>query len=320
MTTIPLDHGLPAAGATSPPGITRRSLLGGSLGAAGLAAVPALARARGPSRGGGGAGAGGAGPDGPGGGGDGGLPPWFPHQDPELVRRVVGASHGDLATVRELVGRWPELAKAQWDWGFGDWESALGAASHTGNREIAELLLSHGARPTLFSAAMLGQLAVVRAFVEAAPGIQGTPGPHGIPLLVHARTGGEAAEPVVAYLEEVGGAGGSAEAGVDPERQPRYLGVYRADTPLGERFEVTLGRFGLMLAQAGATGRRLAPLGGDTFHPAGAPTVRVTFDLPDDGGPAAGFTLESMGLVLGAMRSGDLPGSAEDGGAGGGSE
>jgi hypothetical protein len=51
--------------------------------------------------------------------------------------------------------------------------------------------LAHGARPSIFSAAMLGQLAVVRAFTEAAPGVQGTPGPHGITLLAHARAGGD---------------------------------------------------------------------------------------------------------------------------------
>src|SRR4029077_6872847 len=85
----------------------------------------------------------------------------FPGQDPQLVKEMVGVAHGNIARVRELVSRQQTLAKANWDWGFGDWESALDAASHVGNREIAEFLLANGARPTIFCAAMLGQLDTV---------------------------------------------------------------------------------------------------------------------------------------------------------------
>lgn len=93
----------------------------------------------------------------------------WPTQPPELALEMVGASHGNIARVEELLAQHSTLANAAWDWGFGDWETALGAASHVGNREIALLLLSHGARPNLFSAAMLGQLGVVKAFVQASP-------------------------------------------------------------------------------------------------------------------------------------------------------
>ena len=121
----------------------------------------------------------------------------FPTHDPDLVREVVGVSHGNIARLKELVDRQPALARASWDWGFGDWESALGAASHVGNREIAEYLLSKGARPSIFSATMLGQLDVVKAFVSAQPGVQKTWGPHGITLLSHASAGGAPAKPVL---------------------------------------------------------------------------------------------------------------------------
>jgi hypothetical protein len=50
---------------------------------------------------------------------------------------MVGASHGNLARVNELVLAHPALANAAWDWGFGDWETAIGAASHVGNKQIA---------------------------------------------------------------------------------------------------------------------------------------------------------------------------------------
>src|SRR5262249_11233586 len=106
------------------------------------------------------------------------IPSGFPSQDPDLVKETVIAAHGNLSRVRELVEARPALAKATNDWGYGDWESALGGASHMGNREIAELLLRFGATPTIFSAAMLGQLDVVRAFVTMSPGAQRIRGPH----------------------------------------------------------------------------------------------------------------------------------------------
>ena len=75
-------------------------------------------------------------------------------------------AHGNVRRVRELVEDRPSLAKASWDWGFGDWEDALGAASHMGNREIAEYLIGHGARPTtveaIGDAALRGEGFVVR--------------------------------------------------------------------------------------------------------------------------------------------------------------
>src|SRR5262245_26832962 len=79
----------------------------------------------------------------------------FPSHSLPLSREMVIASHGNLPRVKTLLSRWPTLAKAAIDWGYGDWEDALGAASHTGRREIADLLVANGARPTLFSAAML---------------------------------------------------------------------------------------------------------------------------------------------------------------------
>jgi hypothetical protein len=66
----------------------------------------------------------------------------FPTQPPELVREMVTVAHFDLNRVQELVVARPSLARAAWDWGFGDWETALGAASHMGNRPIAEYLIS----------------------------------------------------------------------------------------------------------------------------------------------------------------------------------
>ncbi|MEP6782820.1 MAG: hypothetical protein ABI983_04060, partial [Acidobacteriota bacterium] len=56
----------------------------------------------------------------------------FPQQDPALVKDAVGASHGRVAQIRELVENQPALARASIDWGFGDWETCIDAASHVG--------------------------------------------------------------------------------------------------------------------------------------------------------------------------------------------
>src|SRR5215467_8144852 len=131
----------------------------------------------------------------------------YPRQSADVVQEMVVVAHTNLKRVQELVGKWPALARAAIDWGFGDWEDALGAASHMGNRPIAEYLIANGARPSIFSAAMLGQLDVVKAFVAASPGVQRITGPHSFSLLMHAKAGGAAAVPVAEYLESLGDAG-----------------------------------------------------------------------------------------------------------------
>jgi len=127
-----------------------------------------------------------------------------PALSPELVSEFVRKAHSDLSRVQELLAQEPKLVNACWDWGGGDFESALGAAAHTGRREIAEFLLDNGARMDIFAAAMLGHLAVVKAAIAACPSARNAPGAHGIPLLAHAKMGGEKALPVLEYLQRLG--------------------------------------------------------------------------------------------------------------------
>ena len=61
----------------------------------------------------------------------------------EIAWEVVGSSHFKFDRLKELVDPRPELAKAVWDWGYGDWEQAIGAASHVGRRDIAEYLMRY---------------------------------------------------------------------------------------------------------------------------------------------------------------------------------
>lgn len=109
-----------------------------------------------------------------------------PALDAALVRDFVANAHGDLDAVRAALDAQPGLVNAAWDWGGGDWETALGAAAHMHRRDIAELLLAHGARLDVFAAAMLGEAEIVRAMLAARPELRDALGPHGIPLRAHA--------------------------------------------------------------------------------------------------------------------------------------
>jgi hypothetical protein len=124
--------------------------------------------------------------------------------DSKMVSRFVGSSHGNMKTVKELLKAEPAIVNAAWDWGNGDWETGLGAASHTGQRDIAEFLLENGARMDAFAAAMLGVKPIVAAMQTASPKLHSVPGPHGICLLTHAIYGGKQADEVFDYLLEAG--------------------------------------------------------------------------------------------------------------------
>lgn len=113
----------------------------------------------------------------------------YPAIKEAIVEEVVGLAHFNLDKLKILVNQRPELARATWDWGFADWETAIGAASHTGRKDIADYLLSMGARPDIFTFAMLGNYKAVKSMIEFTPGIQRIAGPHGISLLQHAKNG-----------------------------------------------------------------------------------------------------------------------------------
>ena len=205
-------------------------------------------------------------------------PEWWPQQDPAAVKEIVTVAHTDVKRVRELVERQPALANAAVDWGYGDWEDALGAAAHTGRREIAEVLLVHGARISIFASAMLGQLDVVRALVAARPGIQRTHGPHGIPLLQHAQAGGPTAEPVVKFLESLGDAGRRTPTQpLDPADRAAVVGKYVFGSGPRDFFIVDVVNDALGIERPNTVRRGLGHTGGLVFFPAGVPAVKIAF-------------------------------------------
>ena len=124
--------------------------------------------------------------------------------DPKTVGLFVGKSHGDIKTVKTLLKNEPTLVNCTWDWGGGDYETGLGAASHVGRKEIANLLLDHGARLDVFAASMLGMAGVVSEMLKVRPELHATPGPHDIPMLSHAIFGREDASDVFTLLLDSG--------------------------------------------------------------------------------------------------------------------
>jgi hypothetical protein len=224
----------------------------------------------------------------------------FPTQAPELVQEMVVVAHGNQARVKELVSRQPTLAKATWDWGFGDWETSLGAASHVGHRAIAELLIANGAHPTIFSAAMLGQLDTVKAFIAASPGIQRTRGPHSISLLSHAVAGGPRAQAVADYLKTIDGA--DDKAPVQPLTEDdiaKLTGIYTFGVTPADRIEITATKLQLQFGRPGHYARGLFHLGRYEFCPMGAEAVRIRF-AQSTGGMAV--TVHDPDVVLTARK------------------
>jgi hypothetical protein len=216
------------------------------------------------------------------------VPAWrdesFPSQHPHLVRDIVGVAHRDLARVKELVTAHPSLAKASWDWGFGDWETALGSASHVGNRPIAEFLIEQGAPPTIFSAAMLGQLDVVKAYAAAMPNIHLLRGPHGIPLVNHARAGGAQADAVLQFLTALGAAAPAVPVVPLGDADRASLeGRYTFGPGPRDAFIVKSQGTLWGIQRDGSDHRGLTHVGGLQFHPVGAAAVRIKFDRAGSG-------------------------------------
>ncbi len=135
--------------------------------------------------------------------------PDFPEHDPQIdrarVKRFVIAGHFNLEAVKEMLAEEPGLINGAIDWGKGDFETALGGASHMGRRDIAQFLLEHNARMDIFAATMLGKLDIVKAAVAAFPNIVNVLGPHKISLLTHAGKGGAEAKAVLEFLRPLVG-------------------------------------------------------------------------------------------------------------------
>jgi len=228
----------------------------------------------------------------------------LPAHDPALVKTVVSVSHGNLARVRELVEKQPALARASIDWGFGDWETCIDAASHVGSREVAEFLIANDARATIFTAAMMGWLDVVKAAVAARPGIQSTCGPHGITMLAHARFGGKNAEGVLQYLTQLGDADKplAATVPIAPADRDAVAGKYVYGPGPRDYFTIDVQKDQLGIDRAGGPSRRnLNHLGDLVFFPQGVASVKIAFTR--EAGKVTQFTIADPTVYLTARKT-----------------
>jgi len=123
---------------------------------------------------------------------------------PELVKEFVRVGHNNLPEVQRMLKEHPGLLNASWDVGGGDFETALEGAGHVGDREIAEYLISQGARANIFVLTMLGRTVEVKALLAAFPNLLRSKGPHGLSLLHHAQRGGEPASELLEHIQGLG--------------------------------------------------------------------------------------------------------------------
>lgn len=122
----------------------------------------------------------------------------------DKVKEFVIAGHGNLPKVKEMLAEMPTLLYSTWDWGGGDFETALEGAGHVGNKEIASYFIGLGARTNLFVLTMLGKTALVKSYLELYPQYLTARGPHGLTLLHHAQKGGEEAKELLDYFQSKG--------------------------------------------------------------------------------------------------------------------
>jgi hypothetical protein len=218
------------------------------------------------------------------------LPERYPAYPPDLIEKLVRVSHFSLDKVKEVVDPHPQLVKTSWDWGFGDWETPLGAACHMGRRDIAEYLFSKGATPSIFSSVLFGDLSLVKQIVDRQPGIQRVAGPHSISLLAHARLGGKNAEEVYAYLHSLGDAEMLNPTPLADKEKNIICGSYQVGVDASHRIEVSADMHAyanspmyayppqLSWKRAGTMERPLFHQGAMTFYPAGAPSIQIRFE------------------------------------------
>lgn len=238
------------------------------------------------------------------------LPSRYPSIDDVIVSEVVGASHFNLDRVKELVNHRPELSRATWDWGFGDWETAIGAASHVGRRDIIEYLISMGARPDVFTFAALGNYEAVKSMMENQSGIHFNGGPHGISLLRHANAGLSSENlskqqiksynKLVDYLEKLEEKNGKPEY-LETLEKEKYLGDYKYGEGPNDGFTIKLNMRDLLsLGKLGKFGGALYQIDETNFIYNGTTSVKINFTIENN--KVISLTIHEPDLVLTAKK------------------
>jgi len=239
----------------------------------------------------------------------------YPSINDKIVAEVVGASHFNFDRVKELVNNRPELSRATWDWAFGDWETALGASSHVGRRDIAKFLMDNGARPDIFTFAMFGHYQVVKAMIESTPGVETIGGPHGISLLRHAKAGLRSnygiiltkeqindSNKLISYLEKLGTADKQVVSiEMTDEEKKKYIGDYKYGEGPNDGLTVKINmRKMLALGKLGKSGGSLYQKSSNVFSYNGTTSVEVRFLFEND--KVVGLTIVEPDMTLKAIK------------------
>ena len=120
----------------------------------------------------------------------------------EAIEEFVFAAHNDLDKTQKIVDTNPLILNCTNQFKKGDFETAIGGASHMGRKDIADMLVERGARLDIFNLTFLGYTELVKQLIEVAPHYLKAPGPHGFNLLHHAKVGKH--EDFARWLEDQG--------------------------------------------------------------------------------------------------------------------
>ncbi|WP_190808767.1 hypothetical protein [Flagellimonas sp. S3867] len=120
----------------------------------------------------------------------------------ELILEFVFAAHKSLDETQKLLDKYPLLLNSTSQFKKGDFETAVGGASHMGRKDISDFLVSRGARLDIFNYAFLGYDDFVKKWITDYPNFLNAPGPHGFTLLHHAEVGGRKA--LAEWLQDKG--------------------------------------------------------------------------------------------------------------------
>ena len=172
--------------------------------------------------------------------------------------------------------------------------------------------MEKGARPDIFTFAILGAFETVKAMVDAAPGVQSIAGPHGISLLQHAEAGlrmedtlsdaqKSSSEQLIQYLESLGNADSPQYEAVKPEDKEQYLGDYKYGEGPQDGFSIKLNmRKLLSLGKIGAFGGALYKIGENRFMYNGTPSVEISFQFEKE--KVVALTVHEPDLTLRAEK------------------
>lgn len=97
----------------------------------------------------------------------------------EIIDQFVGNAHGNFAVVKDLLEKYPTLVNTKATWN----ETAIQAATQTGQVDIVNYLIELGAEKDICTAAMLGDFDGVQECLEKDHYLIDARGAHGIPLL-----------------------------------------------------------------------------------------------------------------------------------------